>query len=245
MKVIGITRVRNESGLIQNTLDHVSNYVDDVHVFDDASQDSTPSICEAHSTVKKVIRNDTWLMSPKDRILAEGYRQQVYETAVRAGADYVYVFDADEFIEPTDKSGFNIDPEVDAYYFKLFDFYITEGDKDRPYWSRQYMGPEYRGIPMLFKVSSKLNFTQRVPRGIGPNIVFGGYVKHYGKAMSVEQWEADCDYYANVRWNNGKQQALRQRWMDRKGKAIHTESDFGRPLITWEERENTSKIVKI
>ena len=242
MKTIGITRVRNEALVIQNTLDWVADMVDEIHVFDDASEDSTPDICEAHPWVAKVFRNTEWLTTGAGRILAEKtYRQQLYRSAVAAGADYVYVFDADEYIEPD----FSFDLMVDAYYFTLFDFYITTEDVDADYWERKWMGPEYRNIPMIFRVSSELDFTQRVPRGIGPNVKFGGYCKHYGKAMSVEQWDLDCEYYANVRWNNGRQPRLKLRWLDRIGKAIHTESDFGRQLITWEDRKDINKIMKM
>ena len=44
------------------------------------------------------------------------------------------------------------------------------------------------------------------------------YCRHYGKSRSVEHWEETCDYYVR----------------DRKGRAIHTQSDFFmRPLFEW------------
>jgi len=126
----------------------------------------------------------------------------------------------------------------------LFDFYITPEDVEETYLHRRWMGPEYRNIPMFFKVRPSIKFTQRVPRGIGMNTAFGGYVRHYGKAISVKRWEDACEYYVDVRWADRKPK-LRQSWEDRKGKAIHTESDFDRPLITWDERFDTSKIMEI
>jgi len=105
------------------------------------------------------------------------------------------------------------------------------------------MGPEYRDIPMLFKVNPNIKFTDRIPTGIGiPK--FGGYVKHYGKAISIEEWESTCEYYINHRWKTISDNLL-QRWKDRRGKAIHSKSDFDRELITWDDRANESKIIKL
>lgn len=240
MKIVGITRVRNEESIIQNTLDHVSKYVDSIHVYDDASEDNTQEVCFMHPAVEYLHRNHHWDSDPVKRAKAEGlHRQTVYESAIESGADWVYCFDADEYIEPL-----NLDFKADAYYFRLFDFYITPKDISKSYLYRRYIGPEYRDIPMMFRVNPKLRFTQRIPRGIGNDLRFGGYVKHYGKAISVEHWEDTCDYYINYRWN-GRQTALQKRWKDRKGKAIHVKSDFGRDLITWEKRKNEKLIEQI
>jgi hypothetical protein len=240
MKIAGITRVRNESGMIQNTLDHVANFVDVIYVYDDSSEDLTPMICEAHPAVELVVKNDWWDPTPQGRSRAEGMpRQKLYEYAKKEGADWVYCFDADEYIVPVD-----MDFKADTYYFRLFDYYITPSDVHENYLDRKWMGPEYRDIPMLFNTECNIQFTQRIPRGYGHNLQFGGYVRHYGKAYSVEQWEEDCKYYTEVRWKD-RQPELRQRWLDRKGKAIHTESDFGRELITWDQRKNENIIVPI
>ena len=56
MKVIWITRIRNEEVIIKNTLDHMSVFCTwGVFVYDDASTDSTLSICKNHSIVKWII----------------------------------------------------------------------------------------------------------------------------------------------------------------------------------------------
>lgn len=240
MKIAGITRIRNEQDIIKNTLDHVSKLVDAIYVYDDCSADNTVSVCENHFAVKKVFKGQIWQSSPKERNKAEGtLRQIVYQEVVKDGYDWVYYFDADEYIEFID-----INFNAGAYYFRLFDFYITEEDKDENYLERKWMGPEYRDIPMLFKVNEHLRFTQRIPKGIEKPILFGGYVKHYGKAMSVKEWEETCDYYVNNRWGKSHIK-LKNRWEERKGKAIHTVSDFGRPLINWEEREERKKIINM
>ena len=96
------------------------------------------------------------------------------------------------------------------------------------------MGPEYRDIAMIFKVNPNIKLVSRVPKGRGKS-EFGGYVKHYGKAISVEEWDATCNYYINHRWKDTNPMLL-QRWKDRVGKAIHDRSDFGNDLIKWEDR---------
>ncbi len=239
MKVVGISRIRNEEKIIKATLDHVANLVDEIYIYDDCSEDNTVKICKSHPVVKGIIEGKSWDSTPTGRKHAEGkLRHEVYELAVKNGADWVYYFDADEYAEFED-----IDWTADSYYFRLFDFYITEEDKDKNYFERKYMGPEYRDIPMLFKVNSNIKFDNRIPTGKGIS-KFGGYVKHYGKAISVEEWENTCDYYINHRWKNINNELL-ERWKNRKGKAIHAKSDFDRELITWDDRMNKNKIVKL
>lgn len=238
--IAGITRIRNEENIIQHTLDHVAKLVDKIYVYDDCSTDNTVAICEAHPAVEKVIKGKYWANTTQGRNTAEGtLRQAVYNEAVKGGADWVYYFDADELVEFS-----NIDFKADSYYFRLFDFYITDEDKNKNYLERKWMGCEYRDIPMLFKVKPGILFTQRIPRGIGVPI-FGGFVKHYGKAISVDQWEEACNYYGNLRWNTKQHRALQQRWLNRKGKAIHTVSDFGGTLIKWKDRTNHRKICRL
>jgi len=240
MNVFGITRIRNEEQVIKNTLDHVANLVDGVVVYDDCSTDNTVQICQSHSIVKRIIKGSKWDPTPRGRNKAEGtLRQGAYMAAVALGADWVYCFDADEYAEFVD-----IDYCAGTYYFRLFDFYITEEDKNADYTKRKWMGPEYRDIPMMFKVNDSIYFSQRIPRGMSKPLVFGGYVRHYGKAISVEAWEEACKYYTEHRWLSINPE-LHKRWEGRKGLAIHSMSDFGRPLITWEDRFNEGEIVKI
>lgn len=245
---VGITLIRNEEAIIKNTLDHVAAFVDEIYIYDDCSTDNTVNICEAHPAVKGIIKGKVWANTAMGRRQAEGQlRQKVLQLAVSKGAKWIYCFDGDEYIEPI-----GIDFTENAYYLRLFDYYITPEDVETPYLERKWLGPEYRDIPMIFKVHSQLKFTQRVPKhyfvnvykGTFGKVAFGGYVRHYGKAMTVKEWEETCHYYTTYRWK-GIQPMLEKRWEDRKGKAIHTMSDFGRELITWEEKENKDKIVQI
>jgi hypothetical protein len=57
------------------------------------------------------------------------------------------------------------------------------------------------------------------------------YCQHYGKSLSVEHWEETCDYYIQ----HFPFETYGRKWLDRKGRAIHTQSDFMRPLYEWDE----------
>ena len=240
MKIVGICRIRNESAIIKYTLDHVAKLVDCVYVYDDCSTDNTVEICEAHSIVKKVIKGLEWKIDPLERNLAEGnLRQRVYEEALEENPDFIYCFDADEF---ADFSG--IDFTADAYKLRLLDCYITPEDKDKHFLDRKWFGPEYRDILMLFKPSYLIRFYQREPRiPISYKVVNAGWVKHYGKAISVEEFDRTCDYYVNNRGGDYLPQ-FTNKWKARKGKAVHNYiSDFGANMIQWEEKDKSYKLI--
>ena len=55
------------------------------------------------------------------------------------------------------------------------------------------------------------------------------YCQHYGKSLSVENWEETCDYYVR----HFPFETYGRKWRDRKGRAIHTQSDFMWPLYEW------------
>lgn len=228
-RVAGITKVRNEEHIMFDTLMHFSQFCDDIFVYDDFSTDATPDICEDFSTTVRVIRGTE--LDP-NRPRAEARNRQAALTAARTvDPDWVICFDADERLDLLPKDWW----KYDGVKMKLFDFYITEEDVDKRYDERRWMGPEYREIMMMYRLTPSMRFQhydqrEMVLRG-NVDILHGGYVKHYGKAISVEEWEKTCDYYAE--WP----EPYATKWKNRRGKAVHSVSDFGRPLILWEERD--------
>ena len=56
-------------------------------------------------------------------------------------------------------------------------------------------------------------------------------MKFSGKSLSVAHWEETCDYYIR----HFPFDTYGKKWIERKGQAIHTESDFKRPLYEWGE----------
>lgn len=248
-KIAGVTRVRNEEHILPDTLEHYSKICNfGIYVLDEASTDSTPEICIASPDVRHLIEVPTFETDPGPRRAFEGWgRQQPADVAIEHGAEWILCFDADERIE-FDFESFDYD-SWDAVSFRLFDFYITPSDvhpraDDGPWrwvsypWDmRQWIGPEYRDIPMLFRVGDGYpTFHDRIPE-MQPSCRthvagYDGCVRHYGKAISIAEWEATCDYYAMY-----QPEPFKSKWAARRGHAIHYLSDFGQPLCRWEDRE--------
>jgi len=244
MKILGIARIRNEENVILNTLQHLEGFCDEVHILDDASTDNSVEVCRSHKLVTKIIENKVWESDPKKRLLLEGtQRQELYSSCLNSGADWIYYFDADEYIE-FDRNILT-DTTHNAFKLRFFDYYITEQDLDKHYLERKFLGGEYREILTLFKANIHAFFSHREPTIQSANIGCIGNVRHYGKAISVKEWESTCDYYINSLYENCGNETISEKWQKRKGKAIHSETDFGTPLINWSDINNPNLIKKI
>jgi len=232
-RVVGLSRVRNESAILKDTLTHFGQWCDEIIVYDDCSDDETVAIAMAHPKVGEngvIEQFEPW---QTDRTREEWRHRQILLDAgrVRKPEWFIY-FDADERLVWDGK--LPEDPAVDALYFDLYDAYITEEDEHLDYTHRTRFGPESRKIVFAYRALPQMRYfhpDQRIVHGYR-SAVIGGQCKHYGKAISIEEWESTCDYY--IRWFP---EPYKSKWRARKGKAIHTESDFGRPLYTWEEAQ--------
>lgn len=254
---MGLTRVRHEETIFQETLDHFAAYCDaGIVVYDDCSNDSTYEIARAHPAVKAALRGGHWSL---DRLWEEWRQKQLVLDAGREfNPKWFLYFDADERVEFDMQAARG----CDAVVMRLFDAYITP--KDITFWhlrdcswpgpvdypipcrgcpgnfevcergtQRRWFGPEYREIAMLYRNEPRFRYylpDQRIVAGIRAPF-FSGYVRHYGKAVSVKEWEDTCDYYI------AHFPMYRDKWAARKGKAVHRESDFGRPLMEWDEKD--------
>jgi hypothetical protein len=236
IKIFGVSRVRNVDFIINDVLNHLDKIIDGVIIYDDASTDNTLEILKKHPLVIDIIENKEWESDKYIRKNAEGdHRQLLFNEVKKHSPDWIYVFDADEFLEFDDEIDLT-DNSYDSYFFRLFDYYITPYDIKKPYKDREFIGPEYRDIPMLFRGGLDLRFKARVPIGFNSS-KFGGYVKHYGKAISIEEWDKKCNYYIDhliERQPGGND--ISDKWFERKGKAVHTKSDFNNKLIKWEDK---------
>ncbi len=236
-QIRGLAKVRNEEAIIKDTLDKWAEFcTKGIYIYDDVSTDNTVQICEDHPAVIEVIRGEFW---DPDREKAEWFNRQTVLARAQQDAvpkDWFVYFDADE--HPYNFKDFELfnHPQVSAIAMRLYDIYITPEDVDKNYKERQFIGPEFRTIPFFFKNSPYLRYhlpDQRiVTMEEGIRIPVHGDIKHYGKGLSVEQWEATCDYYIK-HWPK-----YSDKWRERKGKAVkeNMKSDFGNPLIPWKDR---------
>lgn len=232
MNVHGLLLVRNEQDIITDTLDHLASFCDDLYVFDDCSQDRTPEICRAHPAVAHIINKPLW--DPDWPHAQTSSRNHLLSVAKRAAApsDWLVSIDADERIEWA-RATVRF-PDVDAITMKLFDFYITPEDVDKPYTDRLWIGPEYRTILIAFRAGVAVGYVGIHAREVNlkkrARVLCAGSVRHYSKAISVQHWEHLCTFYERYAPRHAA------KWAARHGKAIHALSDFGRPLIQWEDR---------
>lgn len=237
-RIVGMIRLRNEAELLEDTLDHLATFVDAIVVFDDASTDESVEIARRHPAVREVISNRAWRSS--NRIWEEtANRRLLYHRALKLKPEWVFYSDADERFEG-DIRGYLLHEcpaDVGGIRVSLFDAYLTPDD-DRPFtrgdrlWNfRSGFGPERRNILMAWRAGADVDYRlpdSREPQGITGRIVTEFACQHCGKGLSVEQWDETCRYYM------AHFPALySDKWAARLGKAIHTESDFGRPLYRW------------
>ncbi len=241
--VVAITRVRNESLLLPDTLDHLGKQVDAILAYDDASTDDTVELLRAHPKVALIVANQEWEEDVAARKLAEGRHRGLLLDLAREKLphDWILCFDPDERVTG-DVRGFvsGLDADAcDAVRVKLFDAYMTPDDH-APYISgralldfRRFFGPEQRDILMLWRNRPEIVFAEGHGRtSVGMSHVKTDlYCQHYGKSLSVAHWEETCDYYIR----HFPFDTYGKKWTERKGRAIHTESDFGRPLHEWGE----------
>jgi hypothetical protein len=239
--LVAMTRVRNEALILPDALDHLAGQVDAIVAYDDASTDDTVDILCRHPKVALVVANQAWEKDVEARKRAEGrHRGLLLELArTELPHDWMLCFDPDERVTD-DLRAFVTSKEAngaDAVRVQLFDAYMTPEDH-APYSSdqellhfRRFYGPEQRDILMLWRNRPEIGFVEgdgRKPSGTD-KITTALYCQHYGKSLSIAHWEETCDYYIK----HFPFDTYGKKWTERKGKAIHTVSDFDRPLYPW------------
>lgn len=236
-------KVWNEIELVEDALRHLSGYADHLFVYDDCSEDGTTDVLFEWATTEGNLTVVEGVERHPHRPNAQGGLLDVILQVAkdRSSPDWVIQLDVDERLDPSAiPPNFSKGDGVDGYRFRLFDHYITPEDVDAHYSKREWIGPEYRDILMIYRAFPNMSYGWRDQRemwGLPKHyrIKRGGYVHHYGKAVSVERWERQCTYYGE-----NFPEPYRTKWLNRRGKAIKHDmkSDFGKPLIKWEERHS-------
>lgn len=241
--LVVIMRIRNEELLLEDTLNHISKFADFICVYDDCSTDNTKEILKRHPKVFLIVENDKWRQGTENRLLSEtrhrglllglANRYLNFKWCMCCDADERYFGDIKDYVSSETLN------KPHGIRIQLYDAYMTYGD-DKPYVKgqnlinfRKYFGPECRNILMLWQNLPHIQYQgldAREPSMVGgTDIKF--YCQHYGKSLSYQHWEETCDYYVkNFPWD-----PYGKKWSERKGKALHTQSDFGRKLYLWGE----------
>jgi glycosyltransferase involved in cell wall biosynthesis len=239
--LIGITRVRNESLILRDSLDYVSAHVDAIVAYDDASTDDTLNILQRHPKVALVIGNSLWESDAVARLAAETRHRGLLLQVARSKLKFEWTlcFDADERLVGDLRAfiGSASARQCNGVRIRLFDAYMTPDDH-APFVRgqalvgfRRFFGPERRDILMLWRNLPPVRYEgldAREPTGVD-QVVTDFYCQHYGKAISLEQWEETCDYYVK----HFPFETYGRKWLARKANAIHIQSDFSRPLFEW------------
>ena len=240
--ITAIIRVRNEEDIIADTLDHLSQFADNIVAYDDKSTDSTLKILKRHPNVVGVLHNKKWRSGGNKRLIEETrHRSNLlrFAKSLIPKSKWIFYADADErFVGDIRKTLENLqNTEVDAVKVRLFDAYMTREDcsdytKGTKLLNfRSKFGPEFRDITMIWKNKDGIDFIgldRREPTISNGFFIQKFYCQHYGKALSIRQWEETCDYYIENFYEK-----YGNKWKNRKGKAIHELSDFGSTLYTW------------
>jgi hypothetical protein len=243
IKILALLRVRNEELLLRDTLDHLAGFAQAIVAYDDASTDRTYEILTAHPAVALVVRNTRWQDGAEARLAAETRHRGLLYALARKRFAFAWCFcaDADErysgaiaaFPDSLKAVG------VDGVRVRLFDAYLTPEDS-APYQAgqplanfRRFFGPERRDILMFWRNVPEVDFRgldSREPQVDG-NIIHCFECQHYGKSLSSAHWDETCRYYRD----HFPYETYGKKWEARLGKALHTQSDFGRPLYPWGE----------
>lgn len=244
--ILSMIRERDESLVLEDTLNHLSSIADGVLILDDASSDNSVSIALSHPLVVGVILNTRWSSERAEEETI--HRSLLHKTGKSLKPKWFFYSDADErfegeirgFLQSHDSDG------IDGIRISLFDSYITKSDK-RPYTGgalkdfRKYYGQERRDILMIWKNIPSAEFIgidAREPSGVSKDkTIVKFYCQHYGKSISIDQWEQTCDYYIN------SFPLYSDKWKKRKGQAVHTMSDFNTPLYVWSDVKRNSIII--
>ncbi|SFT24879.1 glycosyltransferase [Paenibacillus sp. BC26] len=199
-KLTAMMQVRNEAGrYLEAALADLSEFVDEIVIVDDASDDGTPDICSSFPKVKLLVRLEQPLFGEEARL-----RQLLWEAALRTEPDWLLSIDADEFFEQKAKSqirGLIDQDRYDWVAFRMYDFWGSLAYyRDDPLWQlhKRHTMMLVRYLPLYSYFYPAWN--HHVPRLPITCSALTGFqselrVKHYGWAGDDAQRKAKYDRY--------------------------------------------------
>ncbi|GIP25928.1 hypothetical protein J23TS9_10580 [Paenibacillus sp. J23TS9] len=199
-KLTAIMQVRNEEGrMLEQVLEDLSSFVDDIVIVDDASTDQTVKICRGFPKVAHLL---TLTKSHFDREWL--LRKQLWELACSTDPDWILSVDADEIYEDKAKAYMRDLMDQDQFDwvgFRLFDFWGgTTHFREDEHWQihRRHTRTLVRYIPGYYYFYPKMDHhVPRLPLSYAalPGFLAELRVKHYGWAISREQLEEKFERY--------------------------------------------------
>lgn len=234
-----LVRIRNEWELLRGLVESLAGVIDEVWVFDDHSDVPMPRDLMAGLPLT-VLRAREWSLASDTGPVAEGrQRDRLLQEAKRASrCAWALQLDADERLsDPAALRQLAASAETDGWVLPLVDFYITPADAAlsdarHPERVRSLFGPETRWTLAMFRLLPPLYVSRgdvREPQGLAASRVRRApapVIEHFGKSISVEEWERKVDHYVD------RYPAYRDKWEARRGRAVHDGvSDFGAPLL--------------
>jgi glycosyltransferase involved in cell wall biosynthesis len=162
--------VRNEEDrYLRQVLEHAKQYIDKFVIIDDASTDNTIDIIESAlaGTEYVLIRNDKSLFENEVML-----RKKQWNCTIATNPDWIMFLDADDMLDDEIirvKKWLMDNNSVDAYCFRLYDFWKDGYYRDDEYWSAHHRyTPFMIRYQPYFKYRFK-NFRQhcgRMPKNI-------------------------------------------------------------------------------
>ena len=129
-----------ENNCLREMLTATRQYITDAVIIDDGSSDNSVKIAEEilKDIPLKLIKNSESKFSNEINL-----RKQQWDEVVKTNPDWILTLDADEIFEDRFKDEIQkliSAKDVDAYYFRLYDFWDDTHYRDDPFWSahKQY-----------------------------------------------------------------------------------------------------------
>jgi glycosyltransferase involved in cell wall biosynthesis len=221
--------VRNEADkYLKDVLLSARDYITDAVIIDDASTDNTVAVCREilKDIPLKLIVNEQSKFSCECSL-----REQQWNEVVKTNPDWIICLDADEIFEKKFKDEIKKmieNPDADAYYFRLYDFWDPDHYREDEYWRAHFT---YRPFLVKYQPGQQYTFQQssqhcgRFPLEVhnARQTLSNLRLKHYG-------WADE---------KNRKEKYLRYKKLDPNSKWCNEQYDSildSHPnLITWQE----------
>ena len=222
--------MKNEADrYLRRVLENAKTYITDAVIIDDGSTDNSVQMCREilHDIPLHIVQNKISKFSNEYEL-----RKQQWEETAKVNPDWIVILDADEIFEnkfATEVQELIKKPNVDAYYFRLYDLWDEYHYRDDRFWqAHNYYRPflvRYRP-EMSYVWNETAQHSGRLPKNINqlPYELSLLRLKHYGWARKEDR-EAKYDRYMKL------DPEAKFGWKEQYESIL----DPNPPLVAWEE----------